>query len=1021
MQTIRVFKFKVDPGKTAALKVLLSPLGSSNPRAHRDLPFDHLPMLHFASLTVFEDPTGDYGDELIFESSFDGTLDDYLDALVRVCGPCLENICEHCKGYPSPDGLDSYLKSHAIAPSLFHIGTPGRSVEQIRNERELRHAIDRDDILDNPKNARLTPQELREVIQEAVAAPPSTRLNWYPRPHEGAFFWLPEFGTSSVLGPVALLPLKILLLPAAIIGLVYLAVARGLASLPFINIDRDQEWTLTLRGHPGSSKFQRLITWGKYGAVVLLVLIAQFFSIFGSLWSKLRRPPAGATNQQRSLPLEQRRQIRRLRRTEDRRGCIQNHLASIVRIKNGRFTKPVLRLKLRFLNAIYRTLFTRGTLAGVPGIHFGHWTLLDEGRDAQGRTDAGRMLFLSNYDGTWDNYLDDFIAKLATGVRHIWGKSEGFPGVADGDVFKNWARLQQTRTCVWYSAYPELTVEAINNHSEIREGLFAAIHNKEKPLKTWLLRFGQAGKSMRLEGESVETEGLKKWIPFRDRGPAFDSRNPDIQGLLLKSYEPLKYSASIFFRITDRANAKLWLTGVLGAVTNAGVRSAEAETAVNVAFTYSGLEALGLSQDELATFPSSFTEGMTEQRRRRILGDLAINEGRPSNWKWGGTRTPVDLVLLVFEDTESKRNRARDMWRLSFEQGGCGQVVSHVDTHLSAYEHFGFPDGISQPIIKGTEAARALSGQELRWHGVPPGEFVLGYADGSGKRPSPPSFGPQVMELGRNGSYMVIRQLSQDVRGFWRHLDQVARARATGNGNLEEVREQMAARLVGRTLSGDPLISEGAQLTREKDHPMQLAWLHLKFAWRTIRRRTTVRWKAFRGVNEPEIVKEIRKENSFGFRDDPDGFLCPVGAHVRRANPRDLLGKGRTKALEAANRRRILRRGRLYGDFLERKDALDPLPANTVEKERGLLFICFNSDIERQFEFIQSQWINNPAFDGLYRESDGFVAARFAGEGRATSQRDPLRERFDLDSFVTAKGGGYFFLPGIRALTHLAT
>lgn len=1019
MQSIRVFKFKIEAGRTRALKARLAALGSRNPDAHPDLPFNQLPMLHFASLTVFDDPTQDYGDELVFESSFDGPFDGYVDALVRQGGRCLEEICGYCQGYPSPDGLVAYLKSHAIAPTLFHMGTPGRTVEHIRNERALRDTID-EDILDDPANANLSARDMRATVQEAVAAPPSTRLNWYPRVQAaGAFVWLPEYTTSTtgLFGSVALLPLKILLIPFAIAGLVLLVVTRVAAKLPFINVDRDQQWTLTLKGHPGSSRLQRLLTWGKYGAVVLLVVL---LSPFLAVWERIRRPKKAVREARRHLEVNERRQIRRLRRTEDRRGCIQNHLASIVRLKNGRFTKHILRLKLKFLNAIYRTLFTRGTLAGVPGIHFGHWTLLDEGRTANGDKDPGRVLFLSNYDGTWDNYLDDFVAKLANGVGQIWGGAVGFPGVTDGEIFKNWARLQQTRSSVWYSAYPDLTVETINNHSEIREGLFTPIEKKEALLKSWLLRFGQAGKTLHLEGESVETEGLGKWVPFRNRGPEFNPRDSDIQGILLKSYDPLKYSASIFFRVTDRARTKLWLQDVIRCVTPADVKSTDVKSAVNVAFTFSGLEKLGLSADELATFPAPFTEGMTEQRRRRILGDLVSKDGRPAYWRWGGPRTPIDLVLLVFEDSEEKRDRARRDWTDGFEGRGCGKAVSHVDTYLTAYEHFGFADGISQPIIEGTDAAAALSRAELRWHGVPPGEFVLGYADGSGKIARPPAIGPPSAALGRNGSYLVIRQLDQDVRGFWQYIDKNARARSA-NGNLETVREEIAARLVGRTPAGDPLISQQAQLDRNARNPVRLTLLHLKYAFRALHQRTTVQWKAFRGIEENKIVKEIRKENSFGFREDPEGFLCPVGAHMRRANPRDLLGDRSTRALAAANRRRILRRGRSYGPFLPREHALEPAPG-AVEHDRGLMFMCFNSDIERQFEFIQGQWINNPAFDGLYCESDGFVSPEFSGkQGRATFPRDPLRDRVvDLQSFVTVRGGAYFFLPGIAALRHLA-
>jgi Dyp-type peroxidase family len=1020
LHTIRVFKFKIDPGQTGALKALLSRLGRSNPRANNALRFDLLPMLHFASLTIFEDPTGDYGDELVFESSVDGSVDEYLIELLRVGGPRLQQICGYCQGYPNAAGFLEYIKAHALAPTLFHIGTPGRRVEHIKQERALRDAIDR--VLDDPVNAAVPPRSLRTLVQNKVSAPPSPRLNWYPRfdDSEDAFYWLPEYSAATALvGPILLFPVNLVL---AVLGFVYLMLAKVGASLPFVNIERDQHWSLRMKGHLGSSTFERLKNWGKYGALAVLILIA---SPFLSLWERLRQPPRAVRQQQRNLAADEKRKIRRLRRTEDRSGCIQNHLASIVRLRRGPFTKFFLRVKLKLLNAIYRTVFTRGTLAGVPGIHFGHWTLLDEGRDAKGRKDPGRILFLSNYDGTWDNYLDDFIAKLASGVGQIWGCGVGFPGVTDGEIFKNWARLQQTRTSVWYSAYPDLTVDAINNHSEIREGLFAPIDKRPKRLKAWLLRFGQAAQRMRLDGESVETEGFAKWNPFRDRGPAFNPDSRDLQGLLVRGYEPLKYSCSIFFRITDADRARVWLKDVLAhGITDASVKTDDLKTkksALNVAFTASGLRQFGLCEQELATFASPFVEGMTEQRRRRILGDSVTPDTRPAKWRWGGTKTPVDLVLLVFEETAYARDTKRDAWISHFKRVGCGNLVSYEDTYHDKYEHFGFQDGVSQPIIHGTEASQALSWREHRWHAVHPGEFVLGYVDGSGNVCAPPVFGPNDAELGRNGSYLVIRQLAQNVTGFWQYLEQEARARGGNNGNLQQIREQLAAHLVGRRRDGCPLISPSGHLERHKNHPLRRARLRVRFAWDDVRQRATVRWKEFRGIRAPKIVEELRAANSFGFRDDPQGFMCPVGAHMRRANPRDLLGDRRTKALEAANRHRILRRGRLYGTPIDLNKVLEGSADDPPNEERGLLFMCLNSDIARQFEFIQSQWINNPAFDGLYCESDGFVAPTFAGEGRLTSQRDPLRDRLmDLQSFVKVSGGAYFFLPGMRALEYLA-
>jgi len=119
--------------------------------------------------------------------------------------------------------------------------------------------------------------------------------------------------------------------------------------------------------------------------------------------------------------------------------------------------------------------------------------------------------------------------------------------------------------------------------------------------------------------------------------------------------------------------------------------------------------------------------------------------------------------------------------------------------------------------------------------------------------------------------------------------------------------------------------------------------------------------------------------------------------------------------LKSANRHRILRRGRSYGDRLD-----DPFVED--ETERGLHFICLNGDIERQFEFVQQTWVNNTAFAGLQGETDPLVGNQDNTGGRFTVQDDPLRSRVhNLRSFVTVKGGAYFFLPGLKALRYLAS
>ena len=161
--------------------------------------------------------------------------------------------------------------------------------------------------------------------------------------------------------------------------------------------------------------------------------------------------------------------VQRLTEAEDHR--IQNHLASITPIKDGLFRRATIAVVLWLVNLVARTS-THGSLSGIASIHFAHWALLDGGR---------RLLFLSNFDGSWENYLDDFIDKAAPGLTMIWTNAVGFPparflrwgGATDGAAFKAYARNMQVKTAVWYSAYPHVTVQQIDAHSTLREGLAA--------------------------------------------------------------------------------------------------------------------------------------------------------------------------------------------------------------------------------------------------------------------------------------------------------------------------------------------------------------------------------------------------------------------------------------------------------------------------------------------------------------------------------------------------------------------
>jgi hypothetical protein len=233
---------------------------------------------------------------------------------------------------------------------------------------------------------------------------------------------------------------------------------------------------------PRQTLSERLVPWAVIAAVVLFALVLLPLLLpLALIWLIVLRfhemrdpkqvPPASAAH------------VERLAEREDR--IVQNHYAGIFPVKPGRFRRMTLRLVLRVTNLIARTA-TKGVLLGIPSIHFAHWSLIDEGR---------RLLFLSNYGGSWGNYLDDFIDKASFGLTGIWSNTTDFPptkflvldGSRDGPRFKSFARGKQTVTNVWYSAYPDSTVQNIDNNSAIREDLFTTLD--ETAARSWLHRF----------------------------------------------------------------------------------------------------------------------------------------------------------------------------------------------------------------------------------------------------------------------------------------------------------------------------------------------------------------------------------------------------------------------------------------------------------------------------------------------------------------------------------------------------
>jgi Dyp-type peroxidase family len=485
----------------------------------------------------------------------------------------------------------------------------------------------------------------------------------------------------------------------------------------------------------------------------------------------------------------------------------------------------------------------------------------------------------------------------------------------------------------------------------------------------------------------------------------------DVQGLVRFGYRVLKESSYVLVRVRDAEAARAWLRSA--PVSNATTQDPPPETALQVAFTAAGLEAIGVSAAVLAGFSREFLVGMTEDNRSRRLGDVGNNA--PAVWDWGaGSQVPHLLVMFFAKPGALAPFMQRvtgPAWEAAFD------VVRALPTsNLGGVEPFGFADGISQPKLDWAQE-RNVSANPIDYSNIVAlGEFLLGYRneydkytdrpllDGNADTESLPAAeeAPGKKDLARNGTYLVMRQLRQDVRGFWQFVHKQA------GGDAAAV-ETLASAMVGRTRAGAPLV------------PIQQ--------------------QPIPGIGpDPDEVRL----NQFTFDDDPAGAACPIASHVRRSNPRTTDFPGRPTGfrrllsrLGLARREfrddlispvrfhRLLRRGREYGPGLSPSDALQPAPEH--DPERGLHFISLAANISRQFEFLQNAWMMSTKFSGLSGESDPLLGHRqplpgcpIADSFNIPAEGGVRRRVTGVPQFVTVRGGAYFFLPGLRALQYLA-
>jgi Dyp-type peroxidase family len=523
----------------------------------------------------------------------------------------------------------------------------------------------------------------------------------------------------------------------------------------------------------------------------------------------------------------------------------------------------------------------------------------------------------------------------------------------------------------------------------------------------------------------------------------------DIQGNILTGYGRVGFPNGriMLFHIDNGDAGRKFVTRLLPLITTAlrwpssqGIPTGKIcvpkpEVTVNIAITFEGLAVLGVGTRTLRGMPDEFMDGMA--KRAPMLGDDFVGPNWKDSWDevWktgnqdgGMDKDRVHIMISLFAQMKDGSpvaaldERTRQIEGFCRELGGVRLLPGHNRKgqreqpyqELSALfdhppggepkpnykEHFGFDDGLGDPVFDGQypnryeqnfkEGNGALDANG-HWRPLATGEFLLGYPDESQEI----AHAAMPHAFSRNGTFLVYRKLHQNVAAFRKFIDDTARSFGAvfGIGDKGDARATLMAKMAGRWEDGVPLSVA----------PTAAHWRHFNAEY-------------------PKTDRNARylAQIKFAFRNDPEGTRCPLGAHIRRANTRDMLDPRGGSASTINNRRRILRRGVPYGES-------PPGVSDTAEHGIGMFIYC--ASLFRQFEFVQQQWINfgfpsrsgNDTCPIIGIHSQGVPGLGQGPKAKFVIPADPSSGHppFIADGipqFVETRGGEYFFVPSITAL-----
>lgn len=431
----------------------------------------------------------------------------------------------------------------------------------------------------------------------------------------------------------------------------------------------------------------------------------------------------------------------------------------------------------------------------------------------------------------------------------------------------------------------------------------------------------------------------------------------EIQATVLRHRPEPYFGTHLFLHINDAHGGREFLRRLTPHIASAADWWNAEGAWIAVGISYPGLVALGVPEDSLRSFPEAFQVGMAARAEK--LRDYGAND--PKNWDWPFGTGQIHFQVSVVSDTEENWRHTMEVAKQQYHDFSGVSILLTQDfgAQPDSLNSLGYKDGIGQPAIEGS-GVQALPGQGRP---IEAGEFILGYPGKAGV----PLAMPQPDVLGRNGTYVGLRKYQSLVGTFNRFLRE--------NGQTDEERELLAAKLVGRWRSGAPLT-----LATTKD--------------------------------DTALGADPQRNNDFTYANDREGKQVPLGCHMRRMNPRGT----KMPILTDANIHRIIRRSTTYGA---------PYNPNAIserddEVARGIYFLFISAKAMNTLEFLQQEWINDGNFMDLGNERDPIVGLQDQG-ATFTIPKEPVRHRVHgIETFNVLRGGEYLFMPSLSALNWLA-